>query len=425
MKKIILNILLATLLTSCSKENSKVIDEEVIPNKYIDISELMIDESLDASPGSLPLFESSSSSEITKTITLTNYNLSSPYSISSIKISEPSNGFKVKLNRCPSSLPSKKSCQISVSFSSRGLYDGDQHSSLEINNYSLQLDAVVSNQPNPDSSGTPLLNISLSSPFSPIGSSPIRTLLIKNMGDGTAKNVLTSVSSNYSIWINRCPTNLKPNASCSMDILYKNFRKGTPPPIDELVSVIADTLPSLLINLKTAQIDLGIVKLADSFPALSELSNTGSRSFSYTITQLFRPSKNVSVTQVILPLREHGISGQGVYLQIVPLGLDGYPNLSSVIGTSSVAVYEDDSSLTNLNSNLIAKAIFNFENPVSLNQNTTYGIAVKFVENDNTIDVFMVSPTFEPQLFNAPGFISYIPLWDDLGAGIAIQIYGK
>lgn len=238
MKKITL-ILLTLILASCSdnQNNSPKDTEKFNQETELDVSFLELDPSLEMAPDLVPAFVSTSSQELVSSIILTNKNLSSNYSFSNISIIDSNVGFKVKLNRCGTLLVSKKSCQIIIAFSPRNLFDGTYNTGLNINNHVIQLSATVSNQPDPSVSGAAQLQLSLNAPFVPLNNNPIRTLTVSNVGDGTAQNLALALPADYFLKLNRCPSSLKPGASCSMSVSLKNPRQATTPTLQDPIQV--------------------------------------------------------------------------------------------------------------------------------------------------------------------------------------------
>lgn len=225
MKKYI--ILLTLIISACTSNNNSnnepTVDEFI--SKEVDIgipnvSALGIFETPDSlvfTPNLSP-----TNQVLTQSIRLKNSSASSvPLNLS---ISAP---FSIKINRCGSSIAAGASCSITIQVSSRGLYNGILNSSLIINEVPMALSAEIEGKLDPDIAGVANLQMQLDSPFSPINGKSLRVLTIKNIGDGTATNVgLQSLPPQFTLWINRCPSSLKPNTSCSMTIAFKNFRSG-------------------------------------------------------------------------------------------------------------------------------------------------------------------------------------------------------
>lgn len=230
------------IVTGCNNSPSEKVysnpNDNQLPEKTIDISSLQLSENVFTQPESMNLFSvDSSTRSVSQVLTLKNSS-GSNYPINSITISDPSAGFMIKSNRCGSVLVKGKTCSITISFSaSSNLYNGDYFTSLDINGSSVQLQGNIDGYVDP-SAGTPLIEISLSSPFNPLGASPTRVLTIKNKGDGTAHDVSAQLPSAYSISINRCSSNLKPKSSCSIQVYLKNYRSSSVAP-EDLIAVSA------------------------------------------------------------------------------------------------------------------------------------------------------------------------------------------
>jgi hypothetical protein len=216
-------------LMSCTGSKSSDSKPEESSSAIIEVSKLDLN-GAEALPDTVPVFVTTDLiREVSTNISLKNSG-STSFLISNLKISLPSSGFVIKINRCGTSIAPKASCQITVSFSNRALFNNTYNGVLEINQSVLQLQATVSGMPDPDTSGTPFLQLTLSAPFLPLGNPAYRTLLIKNIGTGTAKNVLVSLPALYEVRISRCSSNLKPQESCEVQVLYINSRLNNTPP---------------------------------------------------------------------------------------------------------------------------------------------------------------------------------------------------
>lgn len=149
------------------------------------------------------------------------------------------NGFTIKVNRCLSTLASNASCNLTLSFKSRGLFDGIKHSTLLLssgqNSVSLNLSGQVTGNPNPQSIGVGNLQLVLENPFEEDGL-PYREIQVKNIGSGTAKNIQFQLTQEFSIRLNRCPAELEPGKECRVQVLLKNWRQN--PPIPEKVLMV-------------------------------------------------------------------------------------------------------------------------------------------------------------------------------------------
>ena len=198
-----------------------------LSGKVVEVSNLAIG-SLVSTPDTL-VFADTNATSPTSDADLVLKNSSAAAVPLAISFPGGSNGFSIKVNRCPTSLPAGQSCGITASFSNRGLFTSTQNSILTINSVNLNVTANILGKADPSTSGTATLQASLSSAFSPIGTSAIRTLTITNTGTGTANGVIPSIPSDYKLWLNHCPTTLKPGASCYVDLYYNNFRAGTTP----------------------------------------------------------------------------------------------------------------------------------------------------------------------------------------------------
>lgn len=248
-------LFLSLILMGCSDHHldEKRNEFESLPNSYIDVSKLtigdlnvLIDQSIDF--GVLTINQFSNDYKIILKNTGNNaVNLNFIFPVE--------NGFSVKINRCGIILEKSASCQITLNFSSRGLVDGIQNSSLVINDTSIPLRAEVTGRPDPNLLGTAVIQLSLSSPFDPLLGSFLRTLTIKNVGTGVARKIKVNPSSEYSIWTNRCPAVLFPQKSCSIQIKLNKSRIVTTAPNG---FVIIDSLTTEVksIDLKTGQLNL-------------------------------------------------------------------------------------------------------------------------------------------------------------------------
>lgn len=227
-------------IAGCSSNNQG--QEETSGNygKIFEIQKLTLDVSTPVEE--IDLGESSPVvKELTEKITVKN----TTEGVLSLSTAIEGQGFKIKVNRCSASLAKGKSCDITVLFSNRGLYDGENYSgTLSLNeSIDITLKASVVGMPNPNTAGTPSLTLSLNSPFVPLGNIPYRTLTIVNEGTGVAKDLVASIPSEYSIRLNRCPTNLSPKQSCYLQVLYKAHRSTTPPPEGDISISLQDQPP--------------------------------------------------------------------------------------------------------------------------------------------------------------------------------------
>lgn len=241
-------LFLALFITGCSSNNINAPNpkEEKTSDTSYEVSNLLID-STSVLPDPVPLMETTVTiKEVSRVISFTNSGTSS-FPMSAIQL-VTSPGFSIKLNRCGVALSAKSSCQITVAFSNRGLLDGTYNAELKITSEaSLQLSGSVTGVLNPASGGTVVLSMSLNSPFQPLGSSPTRTLTIKNSGTGNATDVVTVIPPEYVLKINHCSTTLKPNKSCTMQVMLKNYRTGAVVP-ETTISVSAKDPSSAVIS---------------------------------------------------------------------------------------------------------------------------------------------------------------------------------
>ena len=197
------------------------------------------------------------------------------------------NGFLIVANRCPVDLNANSSCDVLVQFLNRNSYNNTFNNSLIVSfgsggsaQLSIQLQATIKNNPDPtlatamDSSGNllkPNILVTFGTDFSTYttGSDPIRTINVQNTGTGTASNFSINLSSDYSIWINHCPSTLPPAYSCSIQIILNNFRSGnlSSAPSDNLSFTaktpqdVASSNPTGTINvlLNTTGLNLSVV----------------------------------------------------------------------------------------------------------------------------------------------------------------------
>lgn len=230
MKKVMF-VLIVAMIGCSSKKDTKVVTvpDASDPTSFsIDLASvqqdgLVLSEDTLNFPALSPALKESSIS-----ITLTN----SSSEAKSVSVSAlTAAGFSIKTNRCTASLLPKKNCAITLSFKSRGLYDGTYHEGMEIvsgqTTFALQLEGSISGQPDPEN-GTPNLQISLDKRFDEVSETTYRTLTISNIGTGPAKDILATLPSEYKVRLNRCPTSLAPGKSCYIQVLFKNFRHATP-----------------------------------------------------------------------------------------------------------------------------------------------------------------------------------------------------
>lgn len=231
--------LLLVFITACSQNNDKTTSTDS-PTKNdtsfeIDISKLS-SQNLDINEPSgqtlsLLNFGSISSGELVKILILKN--TSSSLVHVPLSIEDSSQGFKVKLNRCPSSLPAGGQCSVSLSFSARGKNDGTFATSLSIpdhpENLALNIQAQVTGNPSPDQNLSADLEMVLSSGFySPgaiAGSVISRTLKVINHGPGYVPDVQLSIPPDYVVRIDHCGA-LKSGQSCYVILAFKDSRRS-------------------------------------------------------------------------------------------------------------------------------------------------------------------------------------------------------
>lgn len=252
MKKLYILFLLLAVV-GCTNNNSSTTQNpspagdqtEDQGSVVFDISNLEIDGFV-VSPDPIALGDTTNE-EKTATLTVKNSN-SSSQSITVGQLTQA--GFKIKINRCSSAIAAGKSCQITVAFSPRDLFTGSYNDSLVINTGSIPITASVSGRPDPDVSGSPNIKLSLNAPFEPVGASPLRVLTIKNEGTGTAQNVSTAIPSSYTVWTNRCSSNLKPGKSCEVQVVLKNARQL--PPVADQSAIVSSSnqVDPVSLNLK-------------------------------------------------------------------------------------------------------------------------------------------------------------------------------
>lgn len=218
-------------LLSCSKNENKD-DTKIIlenPDYSTEISSLTFDELDIQVTNPLSFGQLSTQNSESRVISLKNNSESSV----AFSIQPLTDGYSISLNRCRGNIPAGKSCLIGVSFSKKGLYNGIYSSNLVLekgaNQLSIPLNAEVIGKPNPISAGTPNLELTLSSSFDSLNP-PTRQLVVKNIGDGIAKNVQALIPVEFKVLINRCGSNdLYPGKVCSFGILFKDYKTAPAP----------------------------------------------------------------------------------------------------------------------------------------------------------------------------------------------------
>lgn len=227
MKKLLFSLL---ILTGCTNSGSpKQGPTQVSPSEYqIDLMSFEQD-GLTISDSILNFGPTSESlKEVSLVLNIINSSTSSRSLSFDLGQSE---GYKIKTNRCEAQLAAKKSCKITISFANRGLYDGLYRGGLEIISgasiIAIQLEAQVSGKLDPNN-GAPILEVTLNKSFDDSDDHAYRTLSIKNIGTGTARNILATLPSTYRIRLNRCPTDLLPGKECYIQLLLVNFRHAQP-----------------------------------------------------------------------------------------------------------------------------------------------------------------------------------------------------
>lgn len=240
MKKIA--IIAMFILASCSSNNNSTDNPDHSASDFIvDISKLSsenfdLNEISTQIAGSLNLGVAVSS-ETTKVLLVKN----SSTSTQGLDISVSGEGYSLKLNRCPSSLAGGESCQITISFKSSRLYDGVYPGIISItdnpDDLVLNLSAEIQGKPNILVEGEHTLVLSMSSPFvhedNELKKQLLRDVVVTNIGPYTSSPITVNLSSDYVIRLNRCPSRLKPGYSCTLQVLWKNFRNAQPSPSSE------------------------------------------------------------------------------------------------------------------------------------------------------------------------------------------------
>lgn len=195
--------------------------------------------------------------ESTRVIKITNS--SNQAASFSIDDSALMNGFSVKLNRCSSSLAAKASCNLTLSFKSRALYDGTKNSTLLLasgeSSVSLNLSGQITGSPNPQNTGVGIIQLTLENPFEEDGL-PYREIQVKNIGTGTAKNIQFELTQEFSIRLNRCPSDLEPGKECRIQVLLKNWRSNPPIP-DKVMMVSSESGASNILSEKQVSLSSG------------------------------------------------------------------------------------------------------------------------------------------------------------------------
>jgi alpha-tubulin suppressor-like RCC1 family protein len=237
MKNITL-IALTLFIFGCSNSNQSPVvppssNQGEESGTVIDVSRIQVDPTGSVSPQVLVLGETSATlTSISQDITVKNSSLTMALPIAISISSDP--GFKITNNRCGTTLAARGgSCIVSVSFANRALYNGDNYTAmLNITpTFQMQLKATIVGLPDPNADDSkPDLALTLDSPFSVPNPVVYRTLTIVNNGAGTAKNLIVYIPAMYAIRLNRCPTDLKPRITCTMQVTYVDNRSTTPPP---------------------------------------------------------------------------------------------------------------------------------------------------------------------------------------------------
>lgn len=238
----------------------------------LDVQKLDLDPSGDPLPSAISLGESSDVvKELSQKLVIKNSS-SSPISLLNNLSSDP--GFKIKLNRCGSSLPANSKCELVVAFANRGMFNGVNYTAeLDITSqFQVILDASITGKPDPDNSGSANLEATIDGLYS--SGVSYRTVTVVNNGTGTAKDILVEAPNGYSIRVNRCSSNLKPSQSCYVQIKYNSFRSPSPAP-NELIVIASSTQAdiSLSTNPPSFVASLGsmsapLVYLVDNAPPL-------------------------------------------------------------------------------------------------------------------------------------------------------------
>jgi len=259
MKKLL--VLGLIILASCSNKTSSgsaatsgpaiPATSSQAPDKVVDISKLGLTQAdtglglginVDASP---LVFDPTMSLPI-QVIELTNTSSSVVSGLSvSVENSSQSNGpFQILFNHCSDSLTPGASCVVSIVAVTNGLYNGTYQGSFDVSvgtvPYQLPLSLTLTGKTDPSIGGTPLLVGSFDAPFSTFQNQdgtvgpdprPYRIFTISNTGDGNAilsqpfqVGQVLNQSSNFSVLLSHCNSYLAPGQSCSIFVLFDNFR---------------------------------------------------------------------------------------------------------------------------------------------------------------------------------------------------------
>jgi hypothetical protein len=190
-KKLTYSILAILMISGCTgKNNSLIPDVSVQPDLIVELNNLTSDLSAVSSLNFGDVSNITRSSD--KTLLIKNSTASTIVfnDVDSFLIS--GDGYVIVINRCSSSLAAGKSCEVRLSLRSRALYNDAVHNgSLSIKGadnqvVDIQLLGSISGQPNPNSSGSPVLTATLNKSFGVADSLIYRTLTITNSGTGTA-----------------------------------------------------------------------------------------------------------------------------------------------------------------------------------------------------------------------------------------------
>lgn len=228
MTKIISALILSSALIGCSQDSSNNQTEYSDGSQQfiVNMSKLSIGDLL-VTPDVLEFGEVGGRVK-EKTIKLTLKNPTTS-AIPLAFVFTPSPGFSVKINRCPTEILAKKSCDITLAFNTRNLFNGEYSTGAEINTVALPMTAEVIDQPDPSSSGQPELKLAFKDKtFAEPDSVPYRTIVLSNIGTGNLTLSLDDMLPEYTIRLNRCSSVLKPKASCEIQVFQKGYRQNQP-----------------------------------------------------------------------------------------------------------------------------------------------------------------------------------------------------
>lgn len=140
-------------------------------------------------------------------------------------------GFNFTTTTCSAVVAPQATCRVHVLFNPSAQKDGEKNVTFMIENGSnsitVNLRGRVSGNPVANTGGVADLQLTMLNPFNDPGL-PYREMKIKNVGSGVAIIDNISLSPDYVIRLNKCPTELEVGQECGIEVLYRDYANSSP-----------------------------------------------------------------------------------------------------------------------------------------------------------------------------------------------------